>query len=398
MDNPSCIDLIITNRKRYFQHTKVIETGISDHHKMTITMFKSKFKKAKPNIITYRDYKNFDRDLFRKQLSERFSVHDEIQYKCFDEIYINILDRHAPIKTKYVRANDGPFMNKTLKKAIMKRTNLRKKYLKSTTEKSKNAYRKQRNFCVKLFKKEKKKYYNNLDVKQITDNKKFWTSVKPLFTDKGLKSKNIVLIENEQIISDDKGIAERMYNVFINTIKNLNIEEVEDNLTPFDNIEDPIFKIIKKYESHPSILKIKTKIKIIDKFYFEKVTEVDIEKEILQLDNTKSTPSNSIPTKLFKENIDLYSDIITKMYNKSVHTSTFPDKLKSAEVITVHKKNETTDKTNYRPVSLLPTLSKIYERIMYKQMSEYINKYLSDYLCGFRKGIISSQHSLIIMI
>ena len=156
------------------------------------------------------DYKTFDRDLLRKQLSERFSVHDEIQYKCFDEIYINILDRHAPIKTKYIRENDGLFMNKTLKKAIMKRTNLRKKYLKSTTEKSKNAYRKQRNFCVKPFKKEKKKYYNNLVVKQITDNKKFWTSVKPLFTDKGLKSKNIVLIEKEQIISDDKEIAETM--------------------------------------------------------------------------------------------------------------------------------------------------------------------------------------------
>ena len=81
-----------------------------------------------------------------------------------------------------------------------------------------------------------------------------------------------------------------MNKVFINTVKNLNIEEVEDNLTPFDNIEDPIFKIIKKYENHPSILKIKTKIKIIDKFYFEKVKEVDIEKEILQLDNTKSKP------------------------------------------------------------------------------------------------------------
>ena len=173
MNNTSCIDLIITNRKRYFQHTKVIETGISDHHKMTITMFKSKFQKAKPNIITYRDYKNFDRDLFRKQLSERFSVHDEIQYKCFDEIYINILDRHAPIKTKYVRANDGSFMNKTLKKAIMKRANLRKKYLKSTTEKSKNAYRKQRNFCVKLFKKEKRNITIILVLNKLQTTKSF---------------------------------------------------------------------------------------------------------------------------------------------------------------------------------------------------------------------------------
>ena len=82
----------------------------------------------------------------------------------------------------------------------------------------------------------KKKNYNNLDVKQITDNKNFWTSVKPLFADKGLKSKNIIMIENEKIISDVKEIAKTMNNFFTNTVKNLNIEEVENNLTRFDNI------------------------------------------------------------------------------------------------------------------------------------------------------------------
>ena len=66
---------------------------------------------------------------------------------------------------------------------------------------------------------------------------------------------------------------ETMNNFFTNTVKNLNIEEVENNLTRFDSREDPIFKITKKYENHQSILKIKTKIKIIDKFYFEKVKD-----------------------------------------------------------------------------------------------------------------------------
>ena len=69
-----------------------------------------------------------------------------------------------------------------------------------------------------------------------------------------------------------------------------------------------------------------------------KLKKLILKKKYYSLTTLSQPPSNSIPTKLFKENIDLYSDIITKMYNKYVHTSTFPDKLKSAEVIPVHKK------------------------------------------------------------
>ena len=60
LDNPTCIDLFITNCPMSFQNTKVVANGLSDFHKMPITVFKTKFEKAKPKEITYRDYKNFD--------------------------------------------------------------------------------------------------------------------------------------------------------------------------------------------------------------------------------------------------------------------------------------------------------------------------------------------------
>ena len=68
VDNPSCIDLILTNHPKCFQNSGVYETGISDFHKLTFTVLKTYFQKAKPRIIKYRDYKHFDNNEFRDEL------------------------------------------------------------------------------------------------------------------------------------------------------------------------------------------------------------------------------------------------------------------------------------------------------------------------------------------
>ena len=84
---------------------------------------------------------------------------------------MNLLNKHAPMREKYVRANNAPFMSKELSKAIMTRSIFRNKYLKNPTKPNKLNYNKQRNYCVNLLRKERRKYYNNLDVKLSTDNK-----------------------------------------------------------------------------------------------------------------------------------------------------------------------------------------------------------------------------------
>ena len=92
------------------------------------------------------------------------------------------------MKHKYLRANQGRFMTKDLHKTIMKRTRLRNKLLSNWAEMFRE-YKKQRDFCVNLLKKANKEHFANLDVNSISDNKKFWQIVKPLFSKK-VKSKN----------------------------------------------------------------------------------------------------------------------------------------------------------------------------------------------------------------
>ena len=104
-----------------------------------------------------------------------------IKVVSFDQNFSNfinacntVLDKQLPKKKKYVRGNQSPFMNKTLSKAIMLRTNPRNKFLKNRSNENKTNYVKQRNHCVSLLRKTKREYYSNLDGKKICDNKTFW--------------------------------------------------------------------------------------------------------------------------------------------------------------------------------------------------------------------------------
>ena len=86
--NPSSIDLILTNRTRRFQDSHTVETGLSDCHKMTITVLKTFFQKQSPTVVKYRDYKNFDEKLFRNQLLEQLTnIGDDITYEIFEKKY-----------------------------------------------------------------------------------------------------------------------------------------------------------------------------------------------------------------------------------------------------------------------------------------------------------------------
>ena len=97
----------------------------------------------------------------------------DIDYNAFHGIVMNVLQIHAPIKEKLLRANNAPFMNKKLSKAIMTRSRLRNKYKNNPTNENLAAFKKQRNFCVKLSRQSKKDYFNKLDVSNVTVNKTF---------------------------------------------------------------------------------------------------------------------------------------------------------------------------------------------------------------------------------
>ena len=86
-----------------------------------------------------------------------------------------------------------------------------------------------------------------------------------------------------------------------------------------------------------------------------------------------------------------------KLFNDSIEKSDFPQNLKLADITPVYKKNDPLDKTNYRPISILPVVSKIFERIMQKQINDFILSFLSPFLCGYRKGF-NTQHALLTLV
>ena len=108
-DRPSCIDLILTNSSRSFQDTCTVETGLSDFHKLVATVLKLYFPKQKLNIQTFRDCKRSQNDLFRSELDYEVSKLDvcNLELEHFVNIFIEILNKHDPIKKKVLKSKPG---------------------------------------------------------------------------------------------------------------------------------------------------------------------------------------------------------------------------------------------------------------------------------------------------
>ena len=98
---------------------------------------------------------------------------------------MNLLEHDAPLKKKNLRANNAPYITKKLRKEIMKRSQLENIYIKTLTEKSSKAYKKQKNYVRRLCKEERQMFFNSLNSSVISDNQKFWKTVKPIFSNTG---------------------------------------------------------------------------------------------------------------------------------------------------------------------------------------------------------------------
>ena len=392
---PKCYDLILTNAKHNFQNTVALTSGFSDFHKMTITILKTTFVKADPIKINYRNYKNYDPIDFRYELNEKLNCDNNsvINYNTFQRIFCEILDKHAPIKKKTLRANNSPFMTKSLRKMMMNRSRCKNAFYKNKTAQNWEKYRKLRNDVVKLTKKVKREYFENLNLNSITDNKNVWKSVKPNFTNKNRKNDKIILVENGEIISKNKKTAEIMNNYFVNITKELNIPE-ESRVDVDFLFTDPIDGIIQTYSKHPSILKIKENVNVGMNFNFNEINQSQIETEIISLNSKKSTGADTIPPKVLKDSVHTVKSPMTQLFNNMIGINHFPSDLKYANVTPLFKKDDNTNKENYRPVSILPSISKVFERLLFHQITSYVTDVLSPYLCGFRKGY-STQHALL---
>ena len=140
----------------------------------------------------------------------------------------------------------------------------------------------------------------------------------------------------------------------------------------------PTLKSIMKYRRHPSITAIQNAYKG-SSFSFSTVEKVDVTREIQNFSKKKAIQDDGIPVKILKENVSIFAEYICTFCNHTITTSKFPSFLKIANITPIFKKGSKSKKKNFRLVSILPVLLKIFEKVMSKRLSTFFENILSKF-------------------
>ena len=185
--------------------------------------------------------------------------------------------------------------------------------------------------------------------------------------------------------------------LFENPVKNLNVLGDSDSLSPTFYLDNPVDIAVEKFKNHPSITLIKSNVNVSNNFFFMEVNFSDIFKETSSLNSKKQGTKDEIPAKCLKTACSESPSYLTKVWNEMLTENSFPQNLKLADVVPVFKKCDPTCAKNYRPISALPTVSKVFERLMHDQITTYMDAHLSKHLCKYRKGF-NTQTALLPLI
>ena len=178
-----------------------METGISDHHALIFSFLKTTFTKMPPNKLQYRNYKKFE--VHSSFLQDIEQLPEKINYTEWEKDFVKTLNKHAPLETKVIRGNHKSFITKNLRKAIMKRSALKKRANISNNPEIIKLYKKQRNYVVNLSRKVKTEYFQK-HMPHGASSKNFWKFFKPFFSNKTTSfNDKIILVEKGEVVSKD---------------------------------------------------------------------------------------------------------------------------------------------------------------------------------------------------
>ena len=347
--NQSLLDVILTTSPRSVLTHGNIDTGLSDCHNMVYAVLKAHISRAKTTQITYRSYKHFNEFLFLEEL-KYVPLHlvdyiDDVNeaYACFSSLLTAVLDKHAPLKTKFTKNNcNAPFMNSELRKAIFKKRMLFNKFRKKRCPSTWDSYKAQRNLCTKLRKASINTYFAHKCAGGI-QNSNFWPTIKPFLSNKGQgQNGHITLSTDGQLINDPEGVCDLLNSFFVNLGRPKNAQTAEVRPNSLGNGSIQAILANKNPED--------------EQFSFQAIAEVDVLKQIRKLDPHKSTGCDQIPAKIIKLSAHLIAKPISSIINKCIACNQFPDMLKLAEIVPIVNKRRV-EMTNYRPInSILPCI------------------------------------------
>ena len=322
----SCLDFILTNVPAFIKDSGVIETGLSDHC-LVYAALNTKLMRPKADKITRRSFKNFDQKAFLRDLNTvPFSVaytfgDTNDVYWCWEQLYNQVLDDHAPITTTKKRQTTGSkFITPDIRKSMRERDRLKKKSNKSRNHEDWEKYRLIRNKIVSMRRKAMQDYFQRLCVDRYADQRKFWSTIKPYIKKRKSKQNGrIVLKDNERIIRDKREVAEILNNFFTSFG---NTEQSISGVKPTPNLSHIQQNFIPK---HPLSLK--------------KTSPVEVKEAMLKVKTNKATGYDNLPPRAIKESAEILCYPFSVLFNHILENSRIPQHWKLGEVSPVFKKD-----------------------------------------------------------
>ena len=310
----------------------------------------------------------------------------------FQTLMTQVLEHHAPLKSKRVRPTQPAFMNSRLRKNVHLKAQLRNRYNKFPSKRNWETFRIQRNRTTQIRKTSIKSYI--MERCSNKPDKTFYKTVKPFISTKPVAQAPCQLQIEERLVKNDKDIADNLNKYYVEIANDIGIpyDCTIENLTDYHYVN----ACIEKYKDHSSINSIKQLVSTNNqyKFKFEETTSSNVNTIFKNLDPSKSTGYDMLPPKIIKLSSPVICNTITNLMNDMLTTNSFPNQMKHAEIQPLHKKGSTLEMANYRPVSILTTLSKLFEKEINNQLKSLSDRVFTETLSAYRSNF-STQHVIL---
>ncbi|CAB4002993.1 Hypothetical predicted protein [Paramuricea clavata] len=349
------IDVMMTSNKDLIAEIGVLETYISDHF-LVYCSLKLKLIKPHPICITARSYKHYDRNQFLCDLAcipwhENLfveNVNDKLSH--FDSNFQNALARNAPIKTMKIRHRQVPFVDNEIKELMKNRKRLHKFARLTRMPSDWEKYRALRDKVKCKLRQAEKDYVHN-EIYNNPNIASMWKVIRNCVprkeTTKPSYSGDVKKLANE-------------FNTFFTSVG------INTSATALALLTEHGLPILNPPTS--------TEIPEIDQFYFHSVSCSEISRVVMSFSSNKAPGFDKVSMAVIKDALPYILPTLTQIVNCSLETGVFPTAWKKAEVIPLLKEGDYEIPNNNRPVSLLVAASKICERVVLKQLTEYMTK------------------------
>lgn len=365
IDNVFCNDLA----SKHFNG--IFFTDISDHFPVfcinDACKIKTQSKPFKSRNISKTNIKAFETELLSINWDNITTCNNgQIAFKLFYQKFIELYEKHFPAKLKKISyKNRKPWLTQGLKSAIKNKNKLYIKSIKNTSPQNLSEYKTYKCKLNKLLKHAERQYYHELMQIYRNNIRNTWSILKEVINKKKSMNKPSNFKINGKVTSDRKIVANGFNNFFVNIGNNL-AKEIPSSLV------DPT-SYIKESNSYS--------------IFLQPVDCNEVHRIISSLKRA-SAGYDGIHSEVVKMTCHAYLEPFTHVLNLSLTQGFFPDYLKVAKVVPLHKAGDASTLNNYRPVSILPLFSKILERLMHSRLLNFINKHsiLYDYQFGFREN------------